>query len=95
MNDKVKTVDKQVLNHVITIDNRKKMMLTGIVEVVSATEKTIVAKLTDKTIYILGADLRVSKLNLEETLLIVEGMIDSFKYAEISSSKGFFKRVFK
>lgn len=79
--------------HSITLENRKKMMLTGIVEVVSATDKTVIAKTMEKTINITGEELRVAKLNLEEGLLIIEGLVESFKY--LGQSKGFFKKVFK
>ena len=82
-------------NHIVTIDNRKKIMLTAIVEVVSATDKTIVAKTNQKTINIIGEGLRVSKLNLEEGLLIIDGIIDNFKYVDSVAGKGFFKKVFK
>lgn len=95
MDNKLNDLKKVNVNHVVTIDNRKKIMMTGIIEVVSATDKAIVAKNTEKTINILGCDLRVSKLNLEEGVLIVEGVIDLFKYVEINSSKGVFKRIFK
>ena len=94
MNENLKPIEK-TFSHVVTLDNRKKMMLTGIIEVISATEKSIIARTEQKTINIVGSNLRVGKLNLEEGLLIIEGEIDSFKYVENSGSKSFFKKVFK
>ena len=94
MNENAIKQEKTNINHVVTIDNRKKMMLTAIVEVVSATDKTIIAKTSDKTINIFGGELRVAKLSLEEGVLVVEGVIDSFKYMT-STGKGVFKRLFK
>ena len=79
--------------HSVSLENRRKMTLTGVVEVVSATDKTIITKTLDKTINIIGTELRVAKLNLEEGLLIIEGVVDCFKY--LGQSKGFFKKVFK
>ena len=73
----------------------KTLSITAVKEVVSATDKTILAKLVDKLIIINGRDLRVHKLNLEQALLIVEGNIESFKYQGDSNSKVFFKRLFK
>ena len=87
--------DKIKQNHVVTIDNRKKMMLTGLVEVVSATDKTVLAKTGDKQVSVLGGDLRVVKLSLEEGILILEGTIDSLKYGELKSGKSLIKRIFK
>ncbi len=82
-------------SHMVTIDNRKKMMITAVIEVVSATEKCVIAKITDKTMYIMGRDLRIAKLSLEEGLLILEGEIENLKYQETASSRSFFKKVFK
>lgn len=82
-------------NHMVTIDNRKRMMLTGMVEVVSATDKIIVAKTADRQVNIFGSQLRVNKLNLEEGLLIIDGEINDLKYNSLSGGKPFFKRLFK
>ncbi len=78
----------------ITLENRKRIMITGISEVVSQIDKCVVIKTTLGNLSINGSSLRVTKLNLEEGVLVVDGQIDALKYFE-SSSKGFFKRVFK
>jgi len=85
---------EEILNHIVTIENNRKIMLTGIVEVVSATDKTIIAKTQNKTLNINGYNLRVSKLNPEENLLIIEGEINELKYIVKAKSKNFFKRIF-
>lgn len=81
--------------HSVTLENRKRMLLTGIVEVVSQIDKSVIAKTERNTVTISGSGLRVGKLNLEEGVLIVEGEIDGFKYGEISGGKGFFRRLMK
>ena len=73
----------------------KRLTLTAVKEVVSATDKTILAKLSDKLIVVNGRELRVHKLNLEQALLVIEGIVESFKYQEKTSGKGFIKRIFK
>ena len=88
------TIKKENKEHTLMLDNRKKLSVTGVVEVVSATDKTIVAKTIDKTLFVVGTELRVSKLNLEETLLIVEGVVDTIKY-QGQQTKGLLKRVFR
>ena len=85
---------EEISNHIVTIENNRKIMLTGIVEVVSATDKTIIAKTQNKTLNINGYNLRVSKLNPEENLLIIEGEINELKYIVKAKSKNFFKRIF-
>ncbi|MBQ3158120.1 MAG: sporulation protein YabP [Clostridia bacterium] len=88
------TIKKENKEHTLMLDNRKKLSVTGVVEVVSATDKTIVAKTIDKTLFVVGTELRVSKLNLEETLLMVEGVVDTIKY-QGQQTKGLLKRVFR
>ena len=73
----------------------KRMTLTAVKEVLSATDKTILAKLSDKLIVVNGKELRVHKLNLEQALLVIEGVVESFKYQERTTSKGILKRIFK
>lgn len=93
MNDLVKKEEKTG-EHTLILDNRKKLSVTGVIEVVSATDKTVIAKTKEKTLCINGRELRVSKLVLEEFFLSVEGIVDSFKYVE-KQTKGLFKKVFK
>ena len=81
------------LNHVVTLDNRKKLMVTGIIEVVSSTDKTVIAKTQTHVININGETLRIEKLNLEESVLVVEGTINEFKYIVKNKSKNLFKRM--
>lgn len=81
--------------HMVTIDCRKRIMLTGIKEVVSSLDKAVVCKITGKILEIDGADLRVSKLSLEEGLLIIDGEINGLKYRDETATKSFFKRLFK
>ena len=83
------------VNHTITLENKKRMMLTGIKEVVSQVDKSVVAKTSENMVAVSGTGLRVSKLSLEEGLLVLEGQIDGFKYMPLSSGKNFFKRIFK
>lgn len=94
MDEKNQKIER-IVSHMVTLDNRKKITITGIKEVISATDKSVIAKTQNQKMIISGQDLRVEKLNLEEELLIVIGVIDNFKYCEHTGGKSFFKRVFK
>lgn len=85
---------KKEEEHSLVLTNRKQLTVTAIKEVMSATDKTIIAKTTQNNINIVGSELRVSKLVLEEGLLMVEGNIDLIKYQQ-ETGKGFFRRLFK
>ena len=88
-------VKTETAAHMVTIDCRKRIMLTGILEVVSSIDKSVICKIQGMIVNITGSDLRVSKLNLEEGLLIIDGEIDGLKYQDATSGKSFLKRIFK
>ena len=82
-------------NHSITIENNKKATMTGIVEVLSSTDKAVVLK-TDKFMFqLIGENLRVSKLVLEEKVCHVEGDIIKLEYNISVRRKHFLSRLFK
>jgi len=81
-------------NHSITIDNNKRAIISGVVEVVSSTDKAVVAKTDTLTFQLLGESLRVSKLDLSEKICHVEGEIYKLEYNR-NGGKGFMKRLFK
>lgn len=86
---------RQVYNHNVMIDNNKKAVITGVIEVISSTEKAVVAKTYEHTFQIVGENLRVSKLVLEEKLLHVEGDIVKLEYSKTMQKKNLLKRLFK
>ena len=83
------------LNHIITIDNNQKAIITGVVEVISSTDKAVVARTDISTFQLLGENLRVSKLVLEEKLCHVEGNIYKLEYNKSVQKKNIIKRLFK
>jgi len=82
-------------NHIITIDNNQKAIITGVVEVISSTDKAVVARTDISTFQLLGENLRVSKLVLEEKLCHVEGNIYKLEYNKSVQKKNIIKRLFK
>lgn len=72
-----------------------RLTVTAVKEVLSATDKTILAKLSDRQIVVNGRDLRVHKLNLEQALLEIDGHVESFRYQASTGGKGFLKRILK
>ena len=81
--------------HTINIDNRKHTHITGVVEVLSATEKNTTIKLVDGVLSISGSGLRVEKLSPEEHTLVLNGTINKLEYSEQLGGKSFFKKLFK
>lgn len=80
------------INNKITIDNRNKINITGISQVISSNETNITMLIKTTKLTILGKDLHISKLDIENGLLEAEGTIDAVKY---SSGENIIKRIFK
>lgn len=82
-------------NHSVNILNKEKIEIVGASEVMSSTDKEIIAKLQDAYIFVNGTNLSISKLVPEETLLIASGNISGLKYENRLTKKSFLKKVFK
>ena len=81
-------------NHSITIDNNKRAVISGVVEVVSSTDKAVVARTDTMTFQITGENMRVSKLDLVDKICHIDGNIFKLEYNR-NGSKGVIKRLFK
>lgn len=83
------------LPHTLYIDNRNKLVLTGVTDVGSFNEENlqIIASLGE--INVTGENLQVTKLSLESGEMTVEGRIISVAYSDApKKGSGFFGRVF-
>lgn len=66
--------------HGLTLESRQKAVVTGVESVDSFNEQMVVLATTAGTLTLLGAQLHVSRLNLEDGQLLVEGEIDALEY---------------
>ena len=67
--------------HKIILNNRNQGNLTGILDVISFDENTIVLDTDMGLLTIKGKDLHVSRLTVEKGEMEVEGQIDSLAYS--------------
>lgn len=89
---------KEYSRHRIVIDEREKMSVTGVTEVVSFDEESITADTDMGMLIIRGSDLHISKLNLDDGILQTEGEIESIEYTDgYTSDRGsmFFRKIFR
>ena len=82
-------------NHTITIQNQSNAHITGVSEVITATESGILCKLLSNNLQIIGENLRISKLLPEERLLIIDGYISNIKYSSSNQKTSFLKKIFR
>ena len=89
---------KKDTRHKLTLEDRERMSITGVLDVLSFDEESIIAE-TEKGMLILrGNNIHVGKLNLDEGEVCIDGVIDSIEYSENGVTKGknsFLNRIFK
>lgn len=81
------------------MDNRKRLTLTGIKDVVSFDLTQILLESTLGMIHIKGSDIKVTRLSLEKGEVDIEGTVDSIVYSDVKDygekGKSILKRMFK
>lgn len=91
--------EKLGLSHNITLNNREKGKMTGILDVISFDENSIVLDTDMGLLTIKGKDLHVSRLTLDKGEIDIEGRCDSFVYSSNESfrksNQSLFSRLFK
>ena len=71
--------------HILTLDNRKLLTLSGVEDVSGFDEQTINVKLSDATLVVKGTGLHISKLSLESGDVVIDGLITSLQYLGASN----------
>lgn len=92
----VNEIQSSVIQNVI-LENRKKLTLTGIKDVLSFDDEVVVVESELGLINIKGTDLKVNKISVESGDVIVEGTIRAIEYSEkeLFSKQGLMSRIFK
>jgi len=89
---------KGTSRHSINVVRRESLAATGVVDVISFDEETIIAETEMGMLIIRGNNLHVSRLSLENGELAVGGEINSLTYedqAGYSKGKSFFGKLFR
>jgi len=89
--------DDKVFKHNIVMENREKVAVTGVLDVISFDEDIIVAETEMGVLIIKGENLHVNSLNLEKGEMDIDGSIFSLNYEEKGHSErsSLFGRIFK
>lgn len=69
-------------NYGLVMDKREQISLTGVNDVLSFDETGVVLRTEGGEVSILGADLHVKRLMLEEGQLVIVGAIDAITYQD-------------
>jgi sporulation protein YabP len=85
------------MKQTILLENREKLCVSGVIDVESFNDQSIIAVTDIGILIIRGTELHINKLNLESNELVVEGDIYSLEYSDgdTGKSKSFFGKMFK
>ena len=83
-------------NQNITIEDRSKINITGVEQVDSYNESTIILSTIKGGINIKGEGLNISKLNIDDSSVKISGLINSLTYiSKEGAPKNFMGKIFK
>lgn len=85
----------QMPRHTLLLDGRARAKLTGVTAVSCFNDREVVLETSEGEVALLGDNLHIEQLNLDDGQLDVTGEIAGIEYSEITKKKerrGFFSR---
>ena len=76
-------MEEQVLPHKLTLDQRKSLTMTGVTEVVSFDENTVVLRTGLGMLVVQGQQLQLKTLTLDGGNVAVEGQVSALTYEQV------------
>ena len=80
--------------HDLRLENREKLSVSGVEEIESFDETTVVLLTSRGMLIIRGENLQLQALSIEGGQVAVDGLITSLDYEEARKTGGFFRRLF-
>ena len=81
--------------HTVNIDDRERITLSGIQDVLSYDDESVVMQSVLGQLTLDGEDLNIVKLNLDEGEVCVRGKLNALYYMEQQKGGTFLSRLFK
>ncbi|MCD8025864.1 MAG: sporulation protein YabP [Clostridiales bacterium] len=81
--------------HTLMLDNRKKLVLTGVEDVNGFNEESVSAKTSCGTLIIKGEGLHIDRLCLETGDMSIDGKINALQYLGSDVSRSKLSKLFK
>lgn len=83
------------LPHKLTLNERKNLTMSGVTEVVSFDDTTVVLKTSLGTLEVQGQQLQLKTLSIDGGQVAVDGQISALYYEEPRPESNFWGRLFK
>ena len=74
-------------NSNLVLENRKKLSITGVNEVISFNDQAIILTTSLGSLTLKGKNLKMNKLDVQNGDVMITGKINSFEYAEKENTK--------
>jgi len=87
--------EKSRLPHSLRLEERQKLSVSGVEEVVSFDEENVAVQTVKGLLIIRGSGLKVDKLEKTSGELTVSGLVRDLEYEESGPGAGFFSRLFR
>lgn len=82
----------------LILENRKKLSISGVLDVLSFDDQIVILETELGMLTIKGEDLRINKLSIDTTEVVIEGTINNLNYSEKQDKKtsgSFIGKIFK
>lgn len=94
--DKFENVKKAEMPHNVILEGRERLSISGVEDVDSFDEETVVVYTSKGTLSIRGSGMRIEKLSVDLGELTVEGNVTALAYEDVERrSEGFWRRLFR
>ncbi len=96
MSNSMNSTSSGVLQNLI-LENREKLNVSGVNDVLSFDDQVVIMETELGLLTVKGENLKINKLNIDTSEVIVEGRIDNLSYSEhqTKSEGGIFGKIFK
>ncbi len=92
-----KNVNVGVIQNLV-LENREKLSVSGVLDVLSFDDQVVMIETELGLLTVKGQNLRINKLSIDTSEVIVEGEVSYLAYSEANQSKtssGFLGKIFK
>jgi len=93
-----KNINSNIVQNLI-LENRSKLSISGVLDVLSFDDQIIIIETELGLLTVKGENLRINKLSIDTSEVIVEGDINSISYSSKDinkkSNEGFLGKIFK
>ncbi len=85
---------QEQMPHKLTLDERKSLTMTGVTEVVSFEDTSVILHTALGTLIVQGQGLQLKELSLEGGQVEVDGQVSALIYEEAGPARGLLGRLF-